>query len=163
MQTHLLSMITQTFSNILQYQSSSSLRRVVVKRIQGGTKHDITLKLCNTCAWDVATLTLHPYGNQTKLFPFRVETRLGAKRWIEYPAGCEIHASTKPRSFLSVRAQFCKLYYDQQIQFTLDINGKRAHTSMPIVLKRYKRKTATKSKYTAHREGESQSRDNNHR
>ena len=125
----------------MQYQSTSRIPDLaVIKRIQGGTKHDITLKLSNGHAWDVATLTLHPYGKPTELLPFRVETRLGSKDWVEYPTGCEIHAETRAHVYTSVRAQFCKWYYDQQIQFTMDVDGQTGCTSVPIIVKRFKRR-----------------------
>ena len=110
------------------------------KKIQGGTKHDITLRMSNKFPWEVATLTLHKWGNLEERLPFRVETRLGSKEWIEYPDGCEIHAETGPYTYTSVRAQFCKTYFRQKIQFSMQVDDKKGHTSVAIVVVKHKRR-----------------------
>ena len=129
--------------NYSQFQSHSNREHVIVKRIQGGTKHDITLRLSSTFSWDTATLTLHLYNKPTELLPFRVETYLGSRVWIEYATGCVIHADAAPLTYSSVRVQFCKYYYDQPLQFTMtDMEGRTGSTVMPVVIVKHKLPTA---------------------
>ena len=119
---------------------TSGHKDVVYKKIQGGTKHDITLRLSNKYPWEVAILTLHPWGHVEKKLPFKVETRLGSKDWVEYPTGCEIHAEEGPHTYTSVRAQFCKSYFRQRVQFSMEIDDKTGQTSVAIVVVKHKRR-----------------------
>ena len=97
--------------------------------------------------WDCAMLTLHSFGNPLELFPFRVERKLDSKDWVEYPTGCTIHAKTGAHTYTSVRVQLCPYYIGRQIQFSTEVNGAKAQTTVPIVVYRKKRKSYSNSAY----------------
>ena len=126
----------------MKFQMTSGNKNLVYKKIQGGKKHDITLRLSNKHPWEVAVLTLHKWGRPEEALPFRVETELGSQEWIYYDNGCEIHAEDGPCSYTSVRAQFCKTYFGEPLQWSMQVQDRHGYTNVAIVVVKHKRKNA---------------------
>ena len=116
-----------------KFQTPRGTKDVIYKKIQGGNKHDITLRLRNKCPWEVATLTLHLWGKPEEKLPFRVETCRGSKEWVEGTA-FEIHSETWPYTYTRVRVRFCRTYFQERIQFSMKVNDRRGHTNVAIVV-----------------------------
>ena len=105
---------------------------VVHKRIQGGVQADIALRLTSNFAWTYLKLTLHG-GDSKKKLRFCVEMEHGSKRWSKPVDACMVR-SWQHKLYTSVRAQFCKEYYGQKLQFKARIADLSATTETPIVL-----------------------------
>ena len=132
--------------SIPKFQMASGNKHMVYKKIQGGQKHDITLRLSTKCPWENARLTLHRWGHPHQLLPFNLENVWiedgdNKRTWVHSRSGFAVYSDSGSRSYTSVRAQFCKEYFDEKIQFSMHVNGKCSSTNVAIVVvKNSKRK-----------------------
>ena len=104
------------------------------KRIQGGVQADISLRVKSNFTWNLLTLTLHRCKSKKRL-PFRVEIDHLSKQWSKDCDACIVR-SWEHKRYTSVRAQFCKEYYGQQLQFSARVASLIAKTRTPIVTTR---------------------------
>ena len=102
------------------------------KRIQGGVQADISLRVTSNFTWTCLTLTLHRCKSKKRL-PFRVEIVHHSKEWSKDCDAC-ILRSWNHKRYTSVRVQFCKEYYGQQLEFRARFASVIAKTQTPIVI-----------------------------
>ena len=105
---------------------------IVYKRIQGGVQADISLRVKSNFEWNRLTLTLHRRKSQKRL-RFRVEIDHRSQEWSEDCDACIVR-SWKHKQYTSVRAQFCKEYYGQQLHFRARAEHLVTETHTPIVI-----------------------------
>ena len=130
---------------MLKLQTIREAKFVCFKKIQGGKKHDITLRIRYKNVWEKGKLTLHKWDHPEQLLSFRIqEERDDEQTWVRYDHGCQVHAAKGKHpskyTYTSVRLQFLNEYYLEPIQFTLDIDGVvYARTNVKIIVLENKR------------------------
>ena len=89
---------------MFKFQTTRETKFVCFKKIQGGKKHDITLRIIYKNVWEKTKLTLHKWDHPEQLLSFRIqEERDGEQTWVRYDHGCQVHAA-KGFKYTSVRA-----------------------------------------------------------